>query len=79
MPSISQQDYIIIRIEDTAEVTDAEKAEIAKYIDNGTILDALIESGTGSDSWKARIIGYKSGAISVYSFDDAEVISIPIR
>lgn len=47
MPQIAQQDYIRIPIADLTEMTDSEKAEIKKAIDNNTIFDCIIQTEHG--------------------------------
>jgi len=42
MPFIAQQDYLHIEIADSSALTVAEKAEIAKAVNAGTIFDYLV-------------------------------------
>lgn len=80
MPSIAQQDYIIITIEDVTNPTEAEQLEIGKLIDNGTVFDAIIETGEA----KARILAVDRAIESVliartedYAQQDSPYIAIP--
>lgn len=44
MPSIAQQDYIVINVVDLSDPTNDEKAALQKVVDNGTLFDCIIAS-----------------------------------
>ena len=71
MPNIAQQDYIRISVADMNHITASEKAEIAKYAESGTIMDAIIETPVGI----ARVIAHAplDKAIVFYNLDDGEL------
>lgn len=55
MPSISQQDYLRIKIADEQNITAAEKAELQKAVSAGTIFDYIIQIGEGTGAWFTRV------------------------
>ena len=65
MPQSAQQDYIRIEIADITALTDAEKAQIAAKVANGTIFDCIIVNG----GVEGRVIGCDATGDLVYFFD----------
>lgn len=67
MPSISQQDYLRIEIEDTSALTDTEKAAIQKNVDNGTIFDTIFSLEGGHYLAKASSVNVEAKGINLYT------------
>lgn len=72
MPQIAQQDYIRIEIKNSLALTDAEKAEIAAKVANGTIFDCLIVTS----DYTSRVVGHDDTAISIANVGNEAILNI---
>lgn len=71
MPQIAQQDYIRIEIKNSLALTDAEKAEIAAKVANGTIFDCILVLGDSTSVY--RISGYDAVAEAIFYGADGTI------
>lgn len=65
MPSIAQQDYNRIYITDVEALTSQEKQAMQKAVDNGVIMDTIIELPNGI----SRIIASDASSKHAYAYD----------
>lgn len=76
MPQIAQQDYIVVDIADIDSITDAEKAELRKYLSAGLIFDVILSYNDGA--FRSKIIYASDYTVAVFSQPSSEVVEISI-
>ena len=74
MPQIAQQDYLRVEIENAYDITEAEKAQIKKLIENGTIFDVIFYLKPATF---ARVLSYDGSVITFYDPASSENLEVP--
>lgn len=65
MPNIAQQDYLYIEIVDASSLTNGEKAELAKVVENKTLFDTIFILDNGNVKAKALSIDIDASEVYV--------------